>query len=353
MKENKKTIFQDVCPTDKTYKEWDMLGFNFILDNFLHVLREIEPPMTIGLYGQWGSGKTSMLQGLAEELKKEHCFVVSFDAWKYRKEQDLMLPLLCKIRNTILLQKKEPLDKIPVVLEKIFFNLTTQMLKNKTGVDFHQLMNDGKNRYETYVDNVDQIEGEYKNFIEDLVKDKKLYVFIDNLDRCLPDIVVNLLEDISSFLSIKGVPCVYCLVMDKNNVIKAINHRYPDFNGVHYLEKIVQIGLSMPKLGDGHKTEWRQFFQKRYMKAINSEHASLFGHDSISVFKELEKIKGIYTEDGLLNNARRIERFINKWLVLCAMKRIGHTEDVGNVCLYVFGILLKEYFPVAYNEIKD
>jgi hypothetical protein len=122
---------------------------------------------------------------------------------------------------------------------------------------------------------------------------------------------------------------------------------------MNYLEKIVQIGLSMPTSIDGGIDNWINHLQKRYMDGVGSVNGgSLFGHDAVILFAELKKLKGFFESGGILNNPRRIERFVNKWLVLEIMGYISYTEDKEDVVFYIFCILLKEYFPDTYDVVK-
>jgi predicted KAP-like P-loop ATPase len=59
-------------------------------------------PMNIGIYGEWGSGKTSFLERVAEELHKRNIYPIWFNAWKYEKEDNLWSALI----QTILDQAK-------------------------------------------------------------------------------------------------------------------------------------------------------------------------------------------------------------------------------------------------------
>ena len=53
--------------------------------------------MTIGIYGEWGNGKTSFLQMVEQELKESRIYPIWFDAWKYEKEDNLWAALVQKI----------------------------------------------------------------------------------------------------------------------------------------------------------------------------------------------------------------------------------------------------------------
>lgn len=51
-------------------------------------------PMSIGIYGEWGSGKTSFLMMVSEELRKDKIYPIWFNAWKYEQEDNLWSALI-------------------------------------------------------------------------------------------------------------------------------------------------------------------------------------------------------------------------------------------------------------------
>src|SRR6476661_5246143 len=76
------------------------LGFPEYAEALADAIRGGEPPQfTIGLYGAWGSGKSSLLEALAESLDRPSSGVmpVLFDAWRYERADYIVVPLLHRI----------------------------------------------------------------------------------------------------------------------------------------------------------------------------------------------------------------------------------------------------------------
>ncbi|MDO8748499.1 MAG: P-loop NTPase fold protein [Candidatus Omnitrophota bacterium] len=357
-------IGEHIREDGKKYAEFDTLGFDSTREIFIKVIKPAGPPLTIGLYGSWGSGKTEMIKALEEDLKTSDCLTLIFDAWKYRYECNLILPLICALQREHLSKIEDAKDSAKKIVTSAALVMANQFLKNKIGVNIGevkmalQTYEEEYKHYKKYDDNVALIEKEYKDFIGVLLnktEKKKLTVFIDNLDRCLPDITVNLLEDISSFLSIQGVPCIYVLAMDKENVIKAINHRYPDFDGMHYLEKIVHIGLKMPlpRKRENHNSSYGTYhFLKRYEWGKKYEAVSKSGDSRDKLFERLVAIDNVFGGD-LLGNPRRAERIVNKLMMLEIMGLFQAERSHDDVSMLIFLLLLCEYFPKIYESLKD
>jgi hypothetical protein len=371
-------IAEYVRPDGESYHDWDTLGLDSAREAFLKIIQKVTPPLTIGLYGQWGSGKTEMIKALAEDLEKDSCLTLIFDAWKYRHEKNLVLPLMCSLEDKFSVKDSDakPIKKwlwsrkkeFPL-LGSLALILANQYINKDIGLDFYKAEDEAKKKvlkqYQQYVDNIERVEEEYRVFINSCVKPtgqcsgkgnvKKVIFFIDNLDRCLPDIVLNLLEDISTFLKVANVPCVYILAMDKENVIKAINHRHPDFDGVHYLEKIVHVALKMPlpRKRENHNSNYgRYHFLKRYEWGKKYEDVSKSGDSRDKLFEKLVAIDNVFGGD-LLGNPRRGERIVNKLMMLESMGLFQAERNPDDVSVLIFLLLLCEYFPKVYESLKD
>ncbi|OGF45171.1 MAG: hypothetical protein A2231_10125 [Candidatus Firestonebacteria bacterium RIFOXYA2_FULL_40_8] len=365
MPENDSYIGVSTRPTDKKYEDWDNLGFNEAKEAFIRVVKSAKPPLTIGLYGTWGSGKTEMIKAISQEITEEtdsKYLTLIFDAWKYRNESNIILPLICA------LERKYPSEgKVKESAKKILFSaaivMANAVVENKTGVDISEIKDEleaqekGYEHYKKYNDKVSELEDEFKVFVEKILESNnksKLVIFIDNLDRCLPDIVVNLLEDISCFLSIENSPCVFFLAVDKENVIKAIKNKHKDFDGSHYLEKIVQVSLSMPgavKRPDQDASWTMYHLMKRYMTGQGYQVESRSGDPMDQIHELLKKMSYIFSSDYLAN-PRRIERIVNKIIVLEKMQLVSLEKSIKDVPVLVFLLLLKEHFPEVYDNIS-
>jgi dipeptidyl aminopeptidase/acylaminoacyl peptidase len=79
----------------------DPLHFKPIALGLSRFLRNIntEPPLTIAITGKWGTGKSSLMNLLQEDLRQFGCFPVWFNAWHHRKEEHLLAALLENIKT--------------------------------------------------------------------------------------------------------------------------------------------------------------------------------------------------------------------------------------------------------------
>ena len=78
----------------------DLLSFDTYRDILVEIIREAETPLTIGIFGSWGAGKTSLLMMLENELKPEMTPVI-FNAWQYSKEDALWRALMSRVLEAL------------------------------------------------------------------------------------------------------------------------------------------------------------------------------------------------------------------------------------------------------------
>ena len=104
---------------------------------------------------------------------------------------------------------------------------------------------------------IGEFEDEYKKIIEDYVgKRGRLVVFIDDLDRCLPEKAIDILEAIKLFLHVPH--SIFVIGADREIIVNGImvkygknsddSQRVSDDWGMNYLEKIIQIPFTLPPL---------------------------------------------------------------------------------------------------------
>lgn len=276
------------CNKDESlYYSLDGLKFNEYTEVLKQAIIDTQTPFTVGVFDKWGKGKTSFLKMLQHKITKENknkYFTVWFNAWKYEKEQDPIIALLMSINET-LEANKTILEKLNEGLAEIGENIENasiyikhtilELLNYKTKVNIlGQEFSNSFSASKVYKNSNNEIEklkskdeldelinqssyikifDNLKKFQEILVKkDVHMIIFIDDLDRCMPDNAVSLLENIKLVLDLKNVTYILAVA---NEVIEGhLEHKYEkDFgldkkyeHGKSYLEKIVQLPFYLP-----------------------------------------------------------------------------------------------------------
>ncbi len=276
----------------------DSLGFQHLVLTLANIIlaETTETPITIGIDGAWGSGKTSILKMLERKAKTLDFYCIWLNAWSLETLENLMATVAAEIQREFSDRYSEHQDQLP---EKL--NLPSTVTTRSSFQKLVQtLLSDSSYEY------------------------SRLIIFIDDIDRALPDQIVEILKNLKLILEVEQ--CVFVLAMDMNIVARSVENYYrgksqqlslisvgsskvtaqgniyfsqagdqteairPGF-GYNYLEKIVQLMVEVPDLTRVHVYT--------YLKnmGITSE--------------TLEILHWAPDEDVL--NPRRLKRYIN-WL---------------------------------------
>lgn len=215
---------------------------------------ECDTPMTISIQGDWGSGKTSVMKMIQNNLG-EKILPIWFNTWQF-SQFNLGNSLAISMID-ILLKK---LDGDTKILSKItggMFSLTKNFLISATELTAGSNMG---NKLKDFIENfsvtncVDEIDLLKKNFEETVEKKlnsskkSRIVVFVDDLDRLEPLKAIELLEVLKLFLDCKN--CIFVLAVDYEIVTLGIRQKYGDTinaaKGKSFFEKIIQLPFKMP-----------------------------------------------------------------------------------------------------------
>ncbi|MCD6198666.1 MAG: SUMF1/EgtB/PvdO family nonheme iron enzyme [Deltaproteobacteria bacterium] len=241
----------------------DRLGFDKYIDVLSSIIRDqdFKTPFCIGIFGKWGSGKTSFMHLLQSRISQDqavpYVIPVWFNPWRYEKEKHLIIPFLKTIEREIgkYIEDQKGLGKklteklkgaatkigdaacafaygmqadCKLGLAKITFDAAKMTVREEELA--RQRIEEAQKLSETLASTYYDIVTELKNAAD---KDFRIMVFIDDLDRCLPEKAVELLESIKLFLDLEGY--LFVIGVDKEVVKKGISYRYRFFE--HEVDK--------------------------------------------------------------------------------------------------------------------
>lgn len=278
----------------------DLLGFHHIQSAITSIIGdETLLPATIGVYGDWGSGKSSLMRMVRDELEKEdNILVLSFNGWLFEGYDDAKTALMGTIVDEIIARRTiaegvgEQAKRLGVkLLKKIqVFRLlgmgTRAMMAYAAGgrvaagaVAAGEGVAYASDLLKTATEEVQEVEKmnlgqlqeamkseagnnlrrsirEFRAEFAELLKTteiKTLVVFIDDLDRCMPDTIIETLEAIKLFLFVPRT--AFVIGVDDRLVRYAVKRRFPPLTGEKvdvgqdYLEKLIQYPIWVPPLG--------------------------------------------------------------------------------------------------------
>ncbi|MDX3660665.1 P-loop NTPase fold protein [Streptomyces sp. ID05-26A] len=329
-------------PVPDTPASIDQLGFDRFAVPFARTIAATDrstTPWTIGVYGEWGSGKTTFLKLVEKELSGFRVRPIWFNAWKYARDDNLWAALIEKIVAEA--RRSVPWYRAPDVRLRIwlrsidfgagFFELfrklgaiaikvvmlavlilmaislvpvagnpvTGWLVGNplldspwnrvlvgvvaalgtkpeallklfdvKLGADLGAFRRSRAHRSQAAL--LDDFTAEFQGVLEVVYRKNPLVVIIDDLDRCLPEQTLQIIETVKLVLDEPG--CVFLLAVDREVIEHAIRVKYKDLPSVGelgetFFEKIVQLPYSLPPPAEGRV--------ESYIRSISSDEAVL------------------------------------------------------------------------------
>jgi hypothetical protein len=389
----------------------DPLQFDRYCSVLTEVIRATETPITIGIFGPWGSGKTSLMRMIEHSLQetkgkeKGHPQVLSvwFDAWQYGHDEALWRALLVCVLDALrnlpeqdwqgsAEQKIDLLGNLDRLEESLYRTVEWEELgrwtvdwaqaiqsvvggavdlaltfvpgaaplvellrqvKNTVSDDereaiaeaFHREVREYRRQQ---VCSAEQFQRGFQAILQQYAdpQRKRLVVFVDDLDRCVPEKAIEVLEAIKLFLNAPG--CIFVLGADRDVIEKGIRVKYQSFllgseeelaeedllrripiTGQDYMEKIVQLPFSLPAL----RHEQIETFVRSLLPDLG---------DCAPVFAW-----------GLEANPRKIKRGIHVFHILRRLAELGEIPDLNPVLLAKMVIIQSRYRRLYTDILQD
>lgn len=284
----------------------DYLNFGYLVDLIVEIAMNRElTPSTIGLYGDWGSGKSSLMklaqdriEALSKVKKKKDdetpkTLCIEFNGWLFEGYEDTKTSLCGTILDTLDDEQRfgpEVANKAKELIKKIDFKklvgkgvkfgldyLLTGGIGALTDLTLSSILNTLKDKSGSIESkNIEEVlakfkteeksRTEIKKFRDDfkqLLEDSKIenvVVFIDELDRCSPDTVLDVFEAMRLFLFVDGMS--FIIGADERLIQYAIKTKYKEVPGNNldigkeYLEKVIQYPITIPQLNHAEMNQY-------------------------------------------------------------------------------------------------
>jgi hypothetical protein len=251
------------------------LGFPSTARALAEIIMESEPQFAVGIFGGWGSGKTTLMRAIEDHLDSERAISVRFSAWRYEKEEALIVPLLDTIREALVEwsdahradgQAKKTAATIGKVTRSILAGLSLRVgLPNALELSFdanRALQARREFRREELEARVPRsfYHASFRALSDAFAAfagqdaDRRIVVFVDDLDRCLPENALQVLESMKLFFDVQGF--VFVVGLDHEVVQQVIDLKYgrqvdsdasvesgreSRVSGEEYIKKVFQV----------------------------------------------------------------------------------------------------------------
>lgn len=212
--------------------------------------------LVVGIYGKWGEGKTSVLNFIDSELKRQNNIVtLFFNPWMFPSETELFTAFYTELAKGLKKSLPTTGEKIGEAITDYIAPLVGLFGKADSAEKIGRLLSNVR---------LEELRDRIGNF---LVEQKKLVVvFIDDIDRLDKDEIHAIFRLIKLSASFENV--IYVLAFDPEIVEDALSERYftkKKIAGQNFLEKIIQVPINLPKIPT---TDLRRFCYKQIDKAL-------------------------------------------------------------------------------------
>ena len=387
-----------------------------------------EEPLTVGIFGLWGAGKSTLLNLIGKNYEgNKDAIYVSINAWMFENYEDAKTAIM-----EALLRELKDNEKIPIKIRKSFVSLIKKIDFLKVGTKAAataapviasfvtgnplplvlNLPNEAK-EIETAIKSVsdsvrgikddylkddetvdDSVVNNIRNFRNEFEKTleseeiNRVVVLIDDLDRCQPERIIETLEAIKLFLSVKKT--TFIIAADENVIQYAIKKKYPNIDGFNieldkeYIEKMIQVPIQIPELSTKDVQNYllllvlQKYMEPNEFEILVSkiEQEKLMVQSDVIEVERLEEIYGslndsISFEDRkeykevvgailqirkiashtLKGNPRQIKRFLNTFILKRKLSKMYYGDDL-DMCIMAKLLILHKLNPDLFNQLN-
>lgn len=249
-------------PRNVSHGEKDNFGIEPFEKGLTKFINNSNTPITIALQGEWGSGKTSLMNSLKKNLsdaENSNYHSIWLNTWEYALMKDTQTTLIDII--TGLIQETSKIANVDETQTKKLLNNLWSGIKDTSRIVAKSALDKTLDGAGTLVDaytskgksTIGEVRSELERIIGDCIKkDHKtgFIFFIDDLDRIDPPIAVQLLELLKNIFTLEN--CVFILAIDYDVVIKGLEPKFGKLSEQNerefrsFFDKIIQVPFSMP-----------------------------------------------------------------------------------------------------------
>lgn len=376
-------------------EENDLLGAKPYAETLSEIIVNSDTPFTIGLFGGWGVGKSSIIKTLEDKFNentKSEVAVFKYDAWKYSNDS-FRRTFLYELKEFFKLEMSDTFDsfyedrsedidhklavkkysslwwlslspilliliwlfpgesdlKISTTIISVILTVITILLR-ETFVQYKVTISKQKffapEQFEkVFTEIIDKIINKPKDnwewvkniFWKPKKKTKKLVIVIDNIDRCHKDLAFELLLTIKNFLEQNGV--VFIIPIDEDEIKKHIKKQGNNPN--EFLRKLFNTTVTIKNVSEGDLFD--------FAKRLNDDYNLGFQIEIISIVAQ-----------QFSKNPRKIIQFLNVFQTEILLSEMQEKTDLipkgaltDNLAFISKKLIIREEWPELYNELKN
>ena len=299
-----------------------ILDFNLYRDAIVSIVKNSYPKFTMGIFGDWGTGKTTLINSIDKALQTEKdLIIVRLEAWRYKQEQFALVSMLKTIAYALPAEKrfedlKQKLETSAISFLKktsdILTSIITKYVSEEDEIS-QEMFDSFKKEFNSKIQLIAELDRDTVYFIgfEEIRKEIKnlrldnpafrIIVFVDDLEKCSPKKALEILEFIRVFHDIDGFICIIGISQDMMVKLSDIENNETSNEGEHYIKNLIQVPITLPKWSNQDIVKLVRDFIKKGM--IHEKFKEV-------IDKNIELISV-----AVDNNPREIKRFLNNFIV--------------------------------------
>lgn len=308
--------------------EADQLGYDKFAKDIAHsVINEVPgEEFIIGIYGPWGSGKSTVLNFIEHYLNqaKQSPVVIRFNPWWFSGQADLLERFFAQLESG--LESKDEFNKIRGHLSNFSAALSNVPLSAVTGVPSQRLLQFISKRLDPTNSDVEDLKQEISDILEEA--DRRIVIFLDDIDRLTEDEMAQMFRLVKSVADFPNV--TYIMAFDHEVVTNALEREQLVQDGEEYLDKIIQLPQHLPIPEEGSLD---QFFIDRLLQIVGNRELNINEHHWQRVYGDgiLPTLKtprdAVRLSNSVRSSYRRLEDEVNFIdLVVIETLRIFYNE---------------------------
>ncbi len=310
----------------------DILNRGEIVKNLLMItegLSSRNAASVFALNGDWGSGKTFILRLFEDEaskLKKDDrktnkYFIFHYDCWQYDYYDEPLIAIVAAMLDTIKdggLLSGEMEDTVKAAGQTVIGaveDIAREVVKNKLGVDVIGMLHTASDKKEETKKENEEYDSLYsfkrtlefaRKRIRKIAKTKNIIFVVDELDRCLPEYEMKVLERIHHlFVDIPNVTVI--VAMDKRQLTYSIRQIFGEMTDVdQYLRKFIDFTITIDRgrVSSGFQEKYKEYIQM--FQQMDCDDREEFEEMFCKLFSDTE----IRTQEKLLEKAECIHKIV-------------------------------------------
>lgn len=274
VKDKKIAIIEDGNETENIY-EMDLLSRRAFVDRMIEVTETIasnQKNVCYALNGAWGVGKSFVLELFEQYVKNEQSeetasnkyFLFHYNCWEYDYYEEPLVAIVSSMLDEMEKQEKLFSSQAKAIIKsalkiigKGLLAKGNELVEEKTGINLEEVASVIRDANETRIKELEENEKYDSNFnfkktlnamketVKSISKEKTLIFVVDELDRCLPEYAIKVLERLHHVFD--NIPNVQVIIaVDKKQFEHTVKNIYGEGTNVDkYLAKFIDFEMNL------------------------------------------------------------------------------------------------------------